>query len=474
MQRAASTRRASPRPTSRSPACSSCCGRRCAASDQIPGPQAAALEGALALRPAPAQDRFAVGAATLSLLAGYADDGAARGARRRRPLARRVQRGRAAVRVPTPRRRSDRRRARRARGRVVAARRRRPGRRCGSRVSTAPRQPSCCVAHGGRAVQPGRSPIACTVRPGESRSRSSSLAQDGSRLADLPCDAPLPVVTSVARVYLRALPVSSAAHPRRARPGRRQRQRRAAGAGPRRGDARARRRRPDSRRGRGPDHACTIPASSSGTRSCARPSTATRRRTGGVPCTVPWPAAFPDADADRRAWHLALASFGPDDAASSALEQAGQRARQRSAYDVASRAFERAALLAPDEAGGHGCCTPRPMPPGSAGSASGPPRCSTRRASTRPTPELAIAIEHLRGYIATRLGPHRRRAARSSSTPPSVAAHDRPRTAVVMLAEAVQRVPSTPATPPTMRLAAERAASLAPAGADRPYARSSP
>ncbi|MBV9681926.1 MAG: ATP-binding protein, partial [Solirubrobacterales bacterium] len=37
--------------------------------DRIPEPQAQALEGALALRPAPAQERFAVGAATLSLLA---------------------------------------------------------------------------------------------------------------------------------------------------------------------------------------------------------------------------------------------------------------------------------------------------------------------------------------------------------------------------------------------------------------------
>ena len=41
--------------------------------DQIPGPQAAALESALALRPAGAQARFAVGAATLSLLACYSD-----------------------------------------------------------------------------------------------------------------------------------------------------------------------------------------------------------------------------------------------------------------------------------------------------------------------------------------------------------------------------------------------------------------
>jgi len=58
-------------------------------------------------------------------------------------------------------------------------------------------------------------------------------------------------------------------------------------------------------------------------------------------------SALPDTEADRRAWHLALASFGPDDAASSALEQAGQRARQRGAYEVSSRAFERAAWLAP-------------------------------------------------------------------------------------------------------------------------------
>ncbi|NUR76669.1 MAG: ATP-binding protein, partial [Thermoleophilia bacterium] len=43
--------------------------------DRIPAPQRAALEGALALRPASAQDRFAVGAATLNLLAAHAEDG---------------------------------------------------------------------------------------------------------------------------------------------------------------------------------------------------------------------------------------------------------------------------------------------------------------------------------------------------------------------------------------------------------------
>src|SRR5581483_227849 len=43
--------------------------------DRIPTPQAIALEGALALRPARAGERFAVGAATLSVLAAYAEEG---------------------------------------------------------------------------------------------------------------------------------------------------------------------------------------------------------------------------------------------------------------------------------------------------------------------------------------------------------------------------------------------------------------
>src|SRR4051794_25876787 len=42
--------------------------------ERIPRPQASALAGALALEPATAQDRFAVGAATLSLLSAWAED----------------------------------------------------------------------------------------------------------------------------------------------------------------------------------------------------------------------------------------------------------------------------------------------------------------------------------------------------------------------------------------------------------------
>lgn len=60
--------------------------------------------------------------------------------------------------------------------------------------------------------------------------------------------------------------------------------------------------------------------------------------------------ALPDRDADRRAWHLAAAAAGLDRSAAAALEHAAQRAQSRSAFSVASAAFERAGRLDPDEA----------------------------------------------------------------------------------------------------------------------------
>jgi DNA-binding CsgD family transcriptional regulator len=57
-----------------------------------------------------------------------------------------------------------------------------------------------------------------------------------------------------------------------------------------------------------------------------------------------------DADADRRAWHRAAASVGPDPAAVAELEQAAVRAQRRSGFVAASLAYERAGALTPDEA----------------------------------------------------------------------------------------------------------------------------
>lgn len=146
--------------------------------------------------------------------------------------------------------------------------------------------------------------------------------------------------------------------------------------------------------------------------------------------------ALPDADADRRAWHLALAALGPDDAASAALEQAAGRARERSAYDVSSHAFERAARLAPDDerrcrllhaaadTGWLGGLAPRAVAL----------LDEARRYAS--TADLAVAVEHLRGHIATRLGPvseGQRILLDGAELAPGVD----PDRAVVMLAEAV-------------------------------------
>lgn len=58
-------------------------------------------------------------------------------------------------------------------------------------------------------------------------------------------------------------------------------------------------------------------------------------------------AVLSDRDVDRRAWHLASAATGTDPSASAALRQAADRAQRRSAYAVAAAAYERAARLAP-------------------------------------------------------------------------------------------------------------------------------
>jgi DNA-binding CsgD family transcriptional regulator len=168
-------------------------------------------------------------------------------------------------------------------------------------------------------------------------------------------------------------------------------------------------------------------------------------------------AALPDRDVDRRAWHLASAAVGTDPAAAAALEQAGRRARDRGAYASAHAAFERAARLVVDverrpqllflaaEAGWNaGLAGPAVVLLDEA-------RESTDDAA------LLVRIDQLRGHIAARRGP----VMEGHAILAAAAERATPERAVAMLAEAVSAC-FYAGDPTAMLAAAERAGSRLP------------
>jgi len=143
-------------------------------------------------------------------------------------------------------------------------------------------------------------------------------------------------------------------------------------------------------------------------------------------------AALPDGDIDRRAWHLAAAAAGTDETASAALEQAGVRGRDRSAYATAAAAFERAGRLTASgerrarllresaEAGWLAGLTDQAV------TLLGEARAATGDAVT------LVEIDELLGHIATRCGP----VMRGHAILTAAAERADPERAVAMLAEA--------------------------------------
>jgi DNA-binding CsgD family transcriptional regulator len=143
-------------------------------------------------------------------------------------------------------------------------------------------------------------------------------------------------------------------------------------------------------------------------------------------------AALPDRDLDRRAWHLAAAAAGVDATASAALERAAISARDRSAYAGAATAFERAGRLAPDREG-------RARLLRSASEASWEAGLDERAVALLDEARVSTAdaateldIDELAGHIATRRGP----VMRGHEILVSAAERAAPERAVAMLAEA--------------------------------------
>ena len=389
--------------------------------ERIPGPQAAALEGALALRPAAAQDRFAVGAATLSLLAAYAEDS---------PLVTLVDDahwldGSSA-------------------DALLFAVRRLVADPIAVVVAVRDGEPSFVDGAGLPILQvEGLDRGAAAALVGDSAAdrlhRATGgnplalleLASDAAGLTDVPLDTPAPIVGRIADGFIER----ASALPQGAR------EALLLAAASDRGDlATLKRARPQVTDELAAAESAGLvelrdgrvefrhPLARSALYGAASPDE--RRSAHGALA-----AALPDAEVDRRAWHLALATVGPDAAAASALEQAGSRARARSAYAVAATAYERAATLSAE---------PVRLLHAAADAAwlgGRLDRAATLVEAARgqsADPQLAVRIEHLRGQIAAQNGPVPEAQRILTETAERAAAFD-PAVAVVMLAQATHQ-----------------------------------
>jgi DNA-binding CsgD family transcriptional regulator len=306
--------------------------------DRIPRPQAAALESALALRPlGSAHDRFAVGAATLSLLAAYAEDAPllvlvddahwldASSAEALLFAVRRLVADPIAV--------------------IVVARDDEPSALDGAGIRTLPVEG---LDRGAAGELLHDLPPATVDRLYDATEGNPlallELAAEAEELGTVPPDHPLPASARIARAFLRRAAVLS------------DETRRAlllaatsdvgdiavlARAGLRVDDLEEAERLGLVRLGAG-----TVEFRHPLLRSSVYWDAPPDERRAAHRALAD---ALPDRDADRRAWHLASAVTGTDASASASLEQAARRARARTAYTVASVGFERAARLHHDD-----------------------------------------------------------------------------------------------------------------------------
>ena len=417
--------------------------------DKIPGPQAIALEAALALRPGAAQERFAVGAATLSLLAAYAEQA---------PLAvlvddahwldgssaqallfafRRLVADPIAV--------------------IVAVRGGEPSLLDGADLPVL--QVGGLTSDEAAKLVRGLAPEAARQLHRATAGNPLALlelASDGDDLALAPDGAPVLVPARISRAFLH----------RAGRLGQAAQQALALAATSDTGDL------PLLERAAAPlgiDLSALATAESAGLVTLRAGAVEFRHPLARSAIYADAPAdqrraahralaaALPDRDIDRRAWHLAAAAVGTDASASAALEQAGARSRERSAYATAAAAFERAGRLAAD---GERCVRLLWQAAESGWLAGLTDRAvallDQARASTS-DPVLLVEIDQLAGHIATRRGP----VMRGHAILTAAAERADPERAVAMLADAASAC-FYAGNPAAMLSAAERARAALP------------
>jgi DNA-binding CsgD family transcriptional regulator len=394
--------------------------------DRIPAPQAGALAGALALEPATAQDRFAVGAATLSLLSAWAEESPvlllvddahrldAASAEALLFAARRLLADPIAL--------------------VLAVREGEPSLLDGADLRVL-RLAGLARSHAAELLRRTGAPDDALDRLYAATAGNPlalvELAPRAAQLTALPFEGPVPISASIAREFARRL----GQLPHATRP------MLLLAATDDTGDlavlARA-----------GLDAAQLAAAEDAGlvalgggqlefrhplVRSAIYSAASGPERRAAHAAVA---AALPDRDVDRRAWHLAAAATGPDPTASHALEQAGERARGRSAYAVAASAFERGARLAADEAERARLLLAAADSAWLGGDAGRTLALLGDARARAAAPGLTARIDLLEGYVVMRRGPVARGCELTMSAAGEVATGD-PELAVAMLAEAV-------------------------------------
>jgi DNA-binding CsgD family transcriptional regulator len=397
--------------------------------DRIPEPQAAALAGALALAPATAGDRFAIGAATLSLLSACADD---------EPLALLVDDAHLLDGSSA--------------GALLFAARRLIADRVAIVLTVREGEPSLLDGADLRLLHVvGLGRTAATELLAETNAPTAAferlylatggnplalleLARDSEPVPALPGEAPVPISAHIAAAFLgrsgrlpgaarRLLVLASASDG---------------------GDLAVLARAAESLSLHidelAPAEAAGLVSMADGKLEFRHPlvrsavyseAPPARRRAAHAALA----AVLPDRDIDRRAWHLAAASVGPDARACAALEQAGARARERSAYAVASAALERSAQLSATPSEG---ARLRYEAADAASLAGDMNRTVALLDDAQPHADgLTDAhIDHLRGRVALRRGPVAEGTALIARAAERVADSE-PELAVVMLAQAV-------------------------------------